>query len=86
VVEIARSGPEGLAKAKQFAPELVLCDIGLPDLDGDSIARAFRSYPALRSSLSRYQATPLPTIWRPRKRLDSTGTSPNHLQSQQSKT
>jgi CheY-like chemotaxis protein len=60
VVQTARSGPEGLAKARQFAPEVVLCDIGLPGMDGYSVARAFRADPGLRSvflvALSGYAA------------------------------
>jgi two-component system CheB/CheR fusion protein len=50
VVETALSGPEGLTKACHFKPEVVLCDIGLPDMDGYAVARAFRVDPALRSA------------------------------------
>ena len=46
-VEVAYSGPEGLAKAREFKPEVVLCDIGLPGMDGYDVARAFRADPAL---------------------------------------
>lgn len=46
-VEVAYSGPEGLAKAREFGPEVVLCDIGLPGMDGYDVARAFRADPAL---------------------------------------
>lgn len=42
-VEVAYSGPEGLAKAKELRPEVVLCDIGLPGMDGYQVARAFRA-------------------------------------------
>ena len=41
-VEIAGSGEEGLERAKQRAPEIVLCDIGLPDVDGLEVARRVR--------------------------------------------
>jgi len=41
-VEIAGSGEEGLARAKARAPEIVLCDIGLPDVDGLEVARRMR--------------------------------------------
>ena len=47
-VEVAYSGPEGLKKALQFKPELVLCDIGLPGMDGYEVARAFRADEALK--------------------------------------
>ncbi len=43
VVATARGGREGLALARTFHPEVVLCDIGLPAMDGFSVARAFRS-------------------------------------------
>jgi len=48
-VEVAYSGPEGLAKARAFDPEVVLCDIGLPGMDGYDVARALRADPALRA-------------------------------------
>jgi len=42
-VAVAYSGPEGLAKAREFHPDLVLCDIGLPGMDGYTVARLFRA-------------------------------------------
>jgi CheY-like chemotaxis protein len=41
-VELAHSGPEGLVAARRFRPEVVLCDIGLPGLDGYEVAKALR--------------------------------------------
>lgn len=46
-VTAAYDGPEGIAKAREFRPELVLCDIGLPNMNGYDIARAFRQDDAL---------------------------------------
>lgn len=43
LVEVAYSGPEGLTHAREFHPEVVLCDIGLPGMDGYELARAFQS-------------------------------------------
>ena len=46
-VEVAHSGPEGIEKARRFRPEVVLCDIGLPGMDGYAVARAIREEPGL---------------------------------------
>ena len=43
VVTVAYSGPEGLAKARAFRPDIVICDIGLPEMDGYAVARAMRA-------------------------------------------
>lgn len=42
-VMIARTGPEGVELARRHPFDVVLCDIGLPDLDGYGVARALRS-------------------------------------------
>jgi chemotaxis response regulator CheB len=47
VVDVAFSGREGIEKARTFHPEVVLCDIGLPEMDGYEVARAFRADPEL---------------------------------------
>ena len=49
-VEVAYDGPEGIAKALDFRPELVLCDIGLPEMDGFAVARALRAEKALETA------------------------------------
>ncbi len=49
-VEVAYSGTEGLEKVRALEPEVVLCDIGLPGMDGYAIARAVRADPRLRST------------------------------------
>ena len=41
-VEAVESGGEALARAEMFRPQIVLCDIGLPDLDGMEVARRMR--------------------------------------------
>ena len=50
VVEIARNGPSALERARAFNPDAVLCDIGLPGMDGYAVARAFRADPALAAT------------------------------------
>jgi CheY-like chemotaxis protein len=49
-VEVARDGTEGLLKARIFEPDVVLCDLGLPMMDGYTVARQIRSDPRLMST------------------------------------
>lgn len=44
-VEVAFDGVSGLEKARASHPEVVLCDIGLPGMDGYAVARALRAAP-----------------------------------------
>jgi PAS domain S-box-containing protein len=44
---IAHDGAEALVRARAFGPDAVLCDIGLPGMDGYAVARALRADPAL---------------------------------------
>jgi len=49
-VEAAPDGSSGLAKARRFGPDLLLCDLGLPgELDGYQVARAMRAIPGLET-------------------------------------
>jgi two-component system CheB/CheR fusion protein len=50
IVEISHNGPEGLQKARVFNPEVVLCDIGLPEMDGYELARAFQQDESLKGA------------------------------------
>jgi signal transduction histidine kinase len=45
-VEIAGSGTDGVAAARQFHPDVVLCDLGLPGMDGYEVASTLRRDPA----------------------------------------
>ncbi len=49
-VTVAFSGEKGLEAAHQCKPDVVLCDIGLPVMDGYQVARAFRSDADLRDT------------------------------------
>jgi CheY-like chemotaxis protein len=43
----AATGADGVAVAKQNRPQVVLCDIGLPDIDGLEVARRVRRHAGL---------------------------------------
>jgi len=47
-VTLARTGAEGLERAHLNKPDVVLCDIGLPGMNGYDVARAFRADAQLR--------------------------------------
>src|SRR3990172_2143567 len=47
----AQEGQEGVAKARSFKPDVVLCDIGLPGLDGYGVARQIRADPSISPTL-----------------------------------
>jgi signal transduction histidine kinase len=49
VVQISHDAASGLQLARSFAPDVVLCDIGLPCVDGYAVARQMRNDPDLRS-------------------------------------
>jgi PAS domain S-box-containing protein len=47
VVDLAYDGPQGLARARESHPDVVICDIGLPEMSGLDVARAMRADPGL---------------------------------------
>jgi CheY-like chemotaxis protein len=51
-VETAPDGPSGMDTALRFRPDVVLCDVGLPNgMTGYDVARALRAHPTLRTCL-----------------------------------
>jgi signal transduction histidine kinase/DNA-binding response OmpR family regulator len=50
-VHVRYDGAAALAAAQELHPEVVLLDIGLPEMDGFEVARRLRAQPALRSTL-----------------------------------
>src|SRR5205085_9500727 len=48
---LAYSGPAALEVAREFHPEVVLLDIGLPGMDGYTVAQELRADAALRPAL-----------------------------------
>lgn len=49
-VAVAHDGPAGIAAAREFRPDALLCDIGLPRMDGYEVARAFRGDETLKNT------------------------------------
>jgi PAS domain S-box-containing protein len=50
-VETAESGMQALERAQTFHPQVVLLDIGLPDLDGYEVAKRLRMMQSTRNAL-----------------------------------
>ena len=48
--QVARDGRTGIEMARRLKPDVVLCDIGLPDMSGYDVARVLRADDALRST------------------------------------
>jgi CheY-like chemotaxis protein len=49
-VRVAYTGRAGLAIAREWVPDVVVCDIGLPELDGYGVARELRHTSATAST------------------------------------
>ena len=49
-VELAASGVDGVQAARKFHPEVVLCDLGLPGMDGFEVAAELRRDPETASA------------------------------------
>jgi two-component system CheB/CheR fusion protein len=47
---VAGDGPSAISVARSFRPQVVICDIGLPGMDGYEVARRMRSDPTLRGA------------------------------------
>jgi two-component system CheB/CheR fusion protein len=50
-VHLADSGPKGVDLARRVYPDVIICDIGLPVMDGYEVARALRSQAATEDAL-----------------------------------
>ena len=50
-VEVAHTGPHGIETAGTFAPNAVVCDLGLPGMSGFEVARALRADPVTAAAL-----------------------------------
>jgi CheY-like chemotaxis protein len=50
-VRIASTGEEALGMVSTFRPEIVLCDLNLPDMPGSDVARVLRGTPGAKDAL-----------------------------------
>ena len=50
-VRVAQDGESGVGAAREFAPDAILVDIGLPVVDGLQVARRIRQEPGLGNVL-----------------------------------
>jgi signal transduction histidine kinase len=48
-VEMAHTGPAGVEAVRKWRPNVVLCDLGLPEMDGYEVARVLRRDPETAS-------------------------------------
>ena len=45
--KLAHTGPDGVQAADEWQPDVVICDIGLPGMDGFTVARRLRQAPSI---------------------------------------
>ena len=50
-VRVAHDGPSALRVAREFSPDVILLDIGLPAMDGYEVVRRLRELPQARGAL-----------------------------------
>jgi len=50
-VEAAENGARGLAMAERMQPDLILCDLQMPEMDGYELIGRLRAHPRLSSVL-----------------------------------
>ncbi len=51
IVQMALNGPTAIELAKSFCPDVVLCDIGMPEMNGYEICQAMRKEPVLQNTI-----------------------------------
>ena len=49
-VETAQNGEEALTIARNFLPDLILCDVMMPDMDGYTVLNKLQEIPELKGT------------------------------------
>jgi len=49
-VRVAHGGVEALTAAREFAPNVMILDLGMPEMDGYEVAKAVRSDPKIAAT------------------------------------
>jgi CheY-like chemotaxis protein len=49
--KMALDGPTAIELAKSFCPDVVLCDIGMPEMNGYEVCKAMRREPVLQNTI-----------------------------------
>ena len=49
IIHWAKNGEDGLSMASAHVPDLILLDLGLPDIDGQTLVRYIRNVPDLKN-------------------------------------
>lgn len=50
-VKVAQSGPAAVETARSWRPDIILCDVGMPGMDGYETCRRLRDLPGLKTTL-----------------------------------
>jgi len=50
-VQIATDGPTAIEAAKSFDPEIIILDIGIPEMNGYETCQAMQQYPILQNAI-----------------------------------
>ncbi len=49
-VRVAHGGAEALTAAREFSPNVMILDLGMPEMDGYAVARAVRADPKIAAT------------------------------------